>query len=146
MKINQLFKDVFIIVPLISNEFNDALIFSNNHNWFTKKHGKILFKVGGKINDEQLKLLKNKNHYIIQKEDSSLYNAWNQAMDFLFSKEINDSSLIIFLGLDDYLNEAYLNKVTSCFKTKNKIDFFYGDFKSVLGSYSRVFKSKPSHS
>lgn len=141
MKNNHLFKDVFILVPFISNEFNDALIFSNNHNWFTNKQGKILFKVGGKINDEQLNLLKNKNHYIIEKNDFSLYNAWNQAMDFLILKEINKNSLIIFLGIDDFLNEAYLKKVITCYKNKNKIDFFYGDFKSVFGNYFRIIKS-----
>ena len=143
MNNRQLFQDVFIVVPLISNEFNDALIFSNNHSWFTKKQGKILFKIGGKINKEQLNLLKNKNHYIFEKDDFSLYNSWNQAMDFLSLKEINDSSLVIFLGIDDYLNEAYLDNVISSFKTKNNIDFLYGDVKSVLGNYSRVSKSNP---
>ena len=42
-------------------------------------------------------------------------------------------SLIIFLGIDDFLNEAYLKKVITCFKNKNKIGIYNISFELMHG-------------
>jgi hypothetical protein len=142
-KNTKLFKHYYIIVPFMSFELPLTSDFINKHSWFIENGGKILFKVGGFIeNNLQSNLKKNKSIILYEKKDFSIYNAWNQSLDVLDSLNINKNSYVIFLGLDDILKEDYLRKACDVVENSNKFDFLYGDFQSVLGNYHRNFKSK----
>jgi hypothetical protein len=137
-----LFKDYYIVVPLLSSELSSATSFIKNHHWFIDNGGKIVLKIGGIVESDQKLVLQNISAIIfLEIEDFSIYNAWNQALDFLDYINICKNSYIIFLGLDDILEEDYLKRVSSITRRRNDIDFLYGDFKSVLGNYYRIFKS-----
>ena len=126
------FKKIWIITPFLHNELPNLESFLESHKWFLTKGGKILLKSDGRIDQKQLDHLIGTGIVLIQKPDISLYDAWNQGMDFLLSINIDLDSYITFLGLDDRLSNDFCRKTIEAVKNDPKIDFIYGNGRSTL--------------
>ena len=115
-----------IILPLTSKDREKINEFLNKHIEIQKEN--VLFLI--KINDptESNLIIKHDNVMMLSKPDSSLYNAWNQALDFLEQQAANISiSYITFLGIDDIFSIEFFQKIKLMETESQNFDFIYGD-------------------
>lgn len=110
------------------------------------KNSQIWIKVGiptdGTIN--AIKKFKKKNINVLVKKDISLYDAMNQAIDWLNqSRIVEKNDIIHFLNSDDHLadNEIF-SKINSLTKVKKEIICGSVAFKDKKGNIKRILSSR----
>ena len=127
--------NIWLIVPLLCSQEHELLIFIKRHSVFFNNGGRAILKVSGSLENKPTKLLQDENIHLIQKPDSSLYEAWNQSLDYLESIKIKADSYVAFLGLDDTICYKFCDVATRF--SGLDIDFIYGDIYSELGQRFR---------
>jgi hypothetical protein len=120
------FDKLYIISPFLNSEKESVIEFMDRHKWFTDGGGSIVLKCAGDA-DKSILGLTNENIILLECDDVSLYNAWNQAFDYLLTSGIDNSSYVIFLGIDDILLPDYIVGAVNVIANIEGIDFIYGD-------------------
>lgn len=101
--------------------------FIAKHQWFCREGGHILFKTAGSITPEAGHLIETAGCIFAQSEDSSVYDAWNQAMDILENQHLNVEDYVAFIGMDDELREEFCLAIAKLPRPPNPTDFIYGN-------------------
>ena len=131
------YKNIWLIIPLLNDQNQELVAFIDRHMFFLNSGGNILFKVSGFLDKSIASCLniESRSIILIQKQDSSLYDAWNQSFQYLDGVNIDPNSYIAFLGLDDVLCSRFCDKVVIIISAD--VDFIYGDIYSRLGERYR---------
>jgi|APSaa5957512535_1039671.scaffolds.fasta_scaffold04766_4 hypothetical protein len=129
------YKNIWIISPMLGCQGCELITFIERHIYFLNDGGNIVVKVLGLLDKEALDSLNIKGVVLIQESDHGLYEAWNQALQYLISINISPDSCITFLGLDDTLCQNFCESVAK--NMDKNIDFIYGDIYSRLGNRYR---------
>lgn len=123
---------LWLVVPLLSKQTHEIQPFINQHQWFFDQGGKAIFKISGAVDRDFASQVSSPNIHLIQIPDKSLYEAWNQSMDFLQNMGIDESSYIIFLGLDDVWSENFFRQAMNLIKQHKCLDFIYGNSRHLF--------------
>ena len=124
----------WLIVPLVSKQVDEIQPFIIKHQWFFDHGGEAIFKIGGSVAPDVVAQVCNPGIHLVQLPDPSLYEAWNQSMDYLRDMEIDENSYIAFLGLDDELSKEFFRQVVNLVRQNNHFDFIYGNSRHLFQS------------
>ena len=91
-----------------------------------------MLKASGSVDQLLSEFVRSAGGTIRQTKDSGIYDAWNQAMDFLQSTSLDEDTYVAFLGLDDELNRDFCNEVARIAIDGGKPDFIYGNSRCIL--------------
>ena len=123
----------WLVIPLLPDQGNEVSIFLTKHKWFVEKAGNILFKSSGGLDVEIANAIEDVGCKLIQTKDAGIYDAWNQAMDYLEEcADLDGNEYVAFLGLDDILIEDFCIAVVGFLKYPNIPDFIFGNSRLVL--------------
>lgn len=133
-------KKIYVIVPLIeANQILVDIFLKNNNFLLDYKNVEIVFK----CSNSALKS-KNKSVKILIIKDNSIYQAWNQAIEYI-NKFDHSYKYFIFLGYDDVINENFFIKANK--EINNNFDIIYGNYLIDTTHKKKIFKkSNPSSS
>jgi hypothetical protein len=136
--------DFIIVVPILPNDEIHLTVFLKKHSWVKKYNGIILVKSQGDLSISAKELILSHNYLFFEKKDSSLYDAWNQALDYLLNIKLNKNFYLTFLGLDDEINIEFISYNIKEIELCN-YDFIYGNSISIFKNKKRVIlsSSKP---
>jgi hypothetical protein len=129
---------IYIILPVmhfLHKEFEWFI--SNNRSIIERKNVKILLKLNNEnyqINDERI--------IVVSQKDTSIYSAWNQALNEIKNIENNNQFYVIFCGIDDTLDETFFQMGLSVIK-KN-YDIIFGNISIDLGGKIISRKANPN--
>lgn len=135
---------IWIIVPLLKHQEKEISSFTRKHNFLNKKNIFLLFKISD--NNRSLRINKDERIHHLYQQDSSIYEAWNQALSYL-SDQLLEHDYITFLGLDDQWSEDFFNKANSVIEhQKPSVDFIYGNSIHSYGNkiIKRISPTKPT--
>lgn len=136
--------DFIIVVPILPKDEIHLILFLNKHSWIKKYNGTLLVKSQIGLSISSKKMISSYNYFLFEKNDSSLYDAWNQSIDYLLNIKINKNFYLTFLGLDDEINIEFIlfnkKQIELC-----NYDFIYGNAISIFNNKQRLIKlcSKP---
>lgn len=139
---HSLYSNLCIVVPFMPNQAVELMRFDEKHDFFIRKGGRIIYKSCGKMDFDLATKVKKPNTILIEKNDKSLYEAWNQSLDFLEYYEIGNNHYIIWLGLDDELNEKFVDEACRVNRDELYFDFIYGDAIATFNNSKRYLISK----
>lgn len=140
------FNKIWLIVPFMSYQTRELIAFADKHKWFIEQGGSVLYKASGTIDSLIADRVEAAGATLIQRVDSGLYDAWNQAMDYLWDAGIRDGAYISFLGLDDEIDQDFCVEVAQLANSSEQFDFIYGNGRSILNGRfkDRVSPSTPA--
>jgi len=141
---NQQDVDLWLIVPLLSNQTAEIADFIKQHQWFFDDGGNAIFKISGVVEHDIMPIFSSQNIHILQIPDVSLYEAWNQSLDYLQRTKIGEDSYISFLGLDDLWSKEFIIQAVKIIFEQKKVDFIFGNSRHLFhGRY--IDRESPEH-
>lgn len=125
-----------IVVPLLIKDEQAFTLFLNKHLWIKKYNGILLVKTQiGLTEDVKNRILIN-DFILVEMPDKSLFDAWNQSFDELDKLLSLENFYLIFLGIDDELNEMFIKTNWQNIKSL-KNDFIYGNAITIFNDMRR---------
>lgn len=128
-------------MPFMPEQADVLLRFHAAHDFFLRQGGRIIYKSCGRVNIDLKKKIHTRNSILIEKDDSSLYDAWNQAMVVLGDLKISDNDYVIWLGVDDVLKEEFVDAASKLVCRTLYFDFIYGDVVASFRGSRRYLRS-----
>ena len=139
-----IYKLLWIIVPFRGGNLSSLFGFLSRHIWFIQNGGRILLKSDSRLNSDVRHSLRHGCLTLLEAPDSNIYEAWNQAIEHLGRQEISDKSYIIWLGLDDSLQQDFLSRAVQEIPENSYPDFIFGDVYGVFAKRYRLLKAPNS--
>ena len=129
---------IYIILPVMRFSCTEFEWFiANNRPIIERKNVKILLK----LNNENYQI-KDERIIVVSQKDTSIYSAWNQALNEIKDIENNNQFYVIFCGIDDVLDEIFFQRGLSA--TKNNYDIIFGNISIDLGGKIISKKANPN--
>ena len=91
---SDMFNRIWLIVPFMSYQTRELMAFADKHKWLLERGGSVLLKASDTIDPQIADQVEAAGATLIQRVDSGLYDAWNQAMDHLRDAEIMEGAYI----------------------------------------------------
>lgn len=126
------FDKIWLVVPCMTNQLKELELFLENHSWLFQNGGHLILKASGVVDQVFVEQVTTKGVLLLQQTDISLYDAWNQAMDYLCEISVEDGAYVAFLGLDDSLSLDFCSDVALLAHGNEKIDFIYGNSRHLF--------------
>jgi len=144
------FSPLWLIVPAFAKDVSAVSGFLKNHKWFLQNAGHILIKMSATQdstkNEKEVPL----GTTFIWQSDTSVYDAWNQGIEYLEGIAFGDDRYVAFMGIDDCLSMEFISQASSLINREPRLDIIYGDtihryrgmtFRRTAPKVSRLFNA-----